>query len=95
MSKAAVYYRDSNGREPVRQYIESVEQAGRSAEAATILRTVKALEERGSPGPHRIAFWEAEEVWLLLYAWRKQRQKLDQRAARRAINNLDDWRSRS
>lgn len=119
MIKAAVYYRDFNGREPVRQYIESVEQAGQSAEAATILRTVEALEERGldllrtgharlidqewrlyelrpgRPGPHRIAFWEGEDVWVLLYAWRKQSQKLDQRAARRAINNLDDWQSRS
>jgi hypothetical protein len=43
------------------------------------------------PGDHRIAYVGRPEEIVLLHAWRKRTQKLDQREARRAKLNLERY----
>ncbi len=46
------------------------------------------------PGPHRIAYAQAGNRFVLLHVWRKQGQKLDPRALQQARAHWLDWRER-
>jgi phage-related protein len=45
-------------------------------------------------GDHRAAYAEHDGHIVLLHAWRKRTQKLDEREAERARARLADWRAR-
>lgn len=109
------YFEDADGSIPVFDYIDSLDQAGRGAEAAGMLSDIDLLaaigmpgaQQRGwsfsrlidpelriwelRPGNHRIAYAAIAGDLVLLHAWRKQTQKLDARALRRAQRNY--WRA--
>jgi phage-related protein len=46
-------------------------------------------------GDHRIAYAAVGEEIVLLHAWRKRSQRLDEREATRARLRLSDWRARA
>ena len=46
------------------------------------------------PGNHRVAYALHQGAYVLLHAWRKQTQKLDEREAGKARRRLEDWRRR-
>ena len=46
------------------------------------------------PGAHRIAYGRHAGAYVLLHAWRKKSQKLDQAEARVARSRLESWRER-
>ena len=47
------------------------------------------------PGAHRIAYGRHAGVYVLLHAWRKKSQKLDQAEVRIARLRLESWRERN
>ncbi len=46
------------------------------------------------PGPHRVAYAIRGSVCILLHAWRKRAQALDQAELEVARRRLDDWLER-
>ena len=46
------------------------------------------------PGAHRIAYGRHGGAYVLLHAWRKKSQKLDQKEANTARLRLESWRER-
>jgi S-adenosylmethionine:diacylglycerol 3-amino-3-carboxypropyl transferase len=62
-------------------------------------RFARVIDRRGPlyelrVGDHRVAFAEHAGTIVLLHAWRKRTQKLDERAAGRARTRLADWAGR-
>ena len=106
-------YGDRRGNAPVAAYLQRL-RAVRPAEAASILRYIDLLAEKGErlrmpyatmidkelrlyelrPGNHRVAYALHHGDYVILHAWRKTTQKLDQREASTARKRLLDWRER-
>ena len=59
--------------------------------ALIIDRQARIFELR--PQPHRIAYIEHDGAFILLHAWRKQRQALSPKALRHAQAAADEWRN--
>ncbi len=77
------------------RFLELIESFGsnpRSPYSRIIDRTNRIFELR--PGDHRIAYAIHDGRVVLLHAWRKQTQKLDEAEAAIARTRLADWKSR-
>jgi len=84
-----VLYADSRGDEPVYDYKGERLQ---DPFASAIDKKERIFELR--PGNHRVAYALHQGTYVLLHAWRKQAQKLDEREAGKARRRLADWRRR-
>src|SRR5574338_1132544 len=79
----------------IERYIDLLENKGERLHppfAAIIDRKERIFELR--PGNHRVAYAPHGHAYVLLHAWRKRGQKLDEREAATARRRLADWRSR-
>lgn len=64
----------------------------RMPDARLIDRAARIYELR--PQGDRIAYAEHDGVFVLLHAWKKQRDRIAPRDLKTARNRLEDWRSR-
>ncbi len=79
----------------IERYIDLLEEKGERLQypfASLIDTRVRLFELR--PGNHRVAYALYDGKYVLLHAWRKQTQKLDQREATKARSRLNDWMQR-
>lgn len=79
----------------IERYIDLLESKGERLQypfASLIDRGDRIFELR--PGSHRVAYAMHDGQYVLLHAWRKKTQKLDEREAAQARRRLNDWRRR-
>ena len=79
----------------IERYIDLLEGKGERLQypfASPIDKKERIFELR--PGNHRVAYALHRGSYVLLHAWRKQTQKLDEREAGKARRRLADWRQR-
>jgi len=79
----------------IERYIDLLESKGERLQypfASSIDKKERIFELR--PGNHRVAYALHQGKYVLLHAWRKQTQKLDERQAGTARRRLADWRRR-
>jgi len=79
----------------IERYIDLLESKGERLQypfASPIDKKERIFELR--PGNHRVAYALHQGTYVLLHAWRKQTQKLDEREAGTARRRLTEWRRR-
>jgi phage-related protein len=77
----------------IERYIDLLEDKGERLQfpfASPIDKKERIFELR--PGNHRVAYASHGGQYVLLHAWRKQTQKLDEREAATARRRIADWR---
>lgn len=79
----------------IERYVDLLESKGERLQypfASLIDKEARIFELR--PGNHRVAYALHGNAYVLLHAWRKRGQKLDEREAATAQRRLADWRKR-
>lgn len=79
----------------IERYIDLLEEKGERLQfpfATLIDRDERIFELR--PGSHRVAYAMHGGEYVLLHAWRKRTQKLDEREAATARRRIVEWRQR-